>query len=243
MVYININTNGMNAARLLGLLQSDGHFGFFWDKDKTFRPRIYLTAGEPNKYLLDDIVIPWLKSQNIKYLIHKHLTNRDTYSYNLVIERQKQVSAMIALLDEATKKYPTLLVDDKLFQFLAMKECFRLTKIKNKFKTQAERAPIYKKLVDLKIKILKINAEQTRKNIPEERYKYEQRLGVKNTKGKANDLWISLKKEANQKSQALVNQLITTGENCTNCSFELGEYIMGIMDGDGSVQVGFHVKR
>lgn len=232
---MNKNIN-MNAARLLGLLQADGNFNFFWEPDGTFRPKIVLTSG--NFSFLKDFVTPWLQSQEINSAIESRETEYGV-TYNLFVERKTQVLKLIDLLDKACETYPTLLVDSKLISYLALKKAFVLTTQKKNVQS-SERYEINMQLADLKIILLEINQEQTKRNISIERSKYEIRLKVSGSQGKAKALFEAIVAEANLKCKTLLKQLEESGENSTNSSFELGEFIVGLIEGDGSLQVGFH---
>lgn len=237
-----IQTDIMTWPRFIGLIQTDGNINWFFDgKDKTFRPRITLTAGEKNKYLLD-IVKEWLESQDIVCQCQRNQGDFGT-SFNLYVERKAQVKKVINKIDEATEGYPTLLVDNKLVDFLALKHAFKRVDEKALVKTTLERKAIFGELADLKVTLLKRNLEQRSDVVASERANLEERLEVSNTEGLAKLIYNNILDQAEQKGTQLINQLQTTNETCETCSNKLDEYIAGAIDGDGSFQVGFHVNN
>lgn len=230
-------TSQMTPGRFIGLIQTDGHFGWFFDSDKTLRPRVYLTTGSSNSYLLLNIVKPWLEQQGITSQ-YQEKTDKFGTSCNLYVERQKQVEKVIQIIDQASKDYSTLLVDNKLADYLALKYALKRTRDKQKVTTTLQREVIFCELADLKMILLENNNKVRNVDLVEERQKTESKLGIKNSTGAAKQLYQKLLEEANQKSESLVNTLVNKGENCQNCSDTLGQFIAGIMDGDGSFQVG-----
>jgi hypothetical protein len=235
----------MTWPRFIGLIQTDGNINWFFEgRDKTFRPRITLSAGEKNKYLLD-IVKEWLESQDIVCQCQRNQGDFGT-SFNLYVERKEQVKKVINKIDEATEGYPTLLVDNKLVDFLALKHAFKRVDEKALVRTTLERKTIFGELADLKVTLLERNVEQRRIDVAAERAKLEERLEVSNTEGLAELIYNNILDQAEQKGTQLLNQLQTTNETCknySNKSNKLGEYIAGAIDGDGSFQVGFHVNN
>lgn len=230
-----IQTTQMNWARFIGLIQTDGSFAWFWDrKDRTFRPRVILSAGTSNRELLT-IVKQWLEGQDIVSQFQE-----TTESCNLFVERQAQVQKVIKKIDETTEGYPTLLVDSKLVDYLALKYALKRTKEKANVNTPLERQAIFRELLDLKMIIFERNQTGRGIDMAEERKNLEQVLGVSNTQGLATPIYNNFLEQADQKGMQLVNQLQTTSETCDQCSEKFGQYIVGVMDGDGSFQVGFH---
>jgi len=232
----------MTWPRFIGLLQTDGSFLFFWDKkDKTFRPTVILTAGQTNKYLLDELVKPWLLEQDINCSIDD---KKDQIgSYNLKIERQVQVKKVIEHIDENSEKYFAQLLDEKLTDYLVLKYALQRTEDKKKVRTTAERAAIFRELIDLKVILLEKNKEKNHLNSEEERKQMEEFLSVSDTKENGRVKYNSLLAQASALSDQFVKKIKDTKQNCTNYPPQLGEYIAGLIDGDGSFQVNFIIHQ
>jgi|APGre2960657373_1045057.scaffolds.fasta_scaffold32799_1 hypothetical protein len=237
-----IQTTEMSWPRFIGLLQTDGSFIFFWEADKTLKPKVILTAGLKNQYMLSNVVKPWLQTQGILSQIQKK-TGESGITYNLSVERQDQVLKVIDKIDQCSAKQLAQLLDEKLTDYLVLKHVLKRTKEKKTGKTKDERVAIFKPLVDLKTILLEKNKAKNHQDSEKKRAETEKKLEISDTKGCGAALYIDLVAQSKQLSSQFVKKFGETGENCTSYSIELGQYVAGIIDGDGSFQVNFIIHE
>jgi hypothetical protein len=232
--------NLITLARICGFIQTDGHISFGMDKDKTLNPRIIITQAESKRELLV-VIKEWLYE---KFQVNSNLSPANAPSpsvnpndetkqqrgVNLTIDRQNNCLKLMKEIKSAEKEFDVPFLFDK--KRLAFNLVFKALHLRTIVKKTVENAQIYH--INQFLKEEKPGTELLEKLTPEE---LARRLGLDFTtlnKQAATALIEEAKEEVQATGKKAVNDL-----DPNNIKSTLAEFIMGVIDGDGSFQVNF----
>jgi hypothetical protein len=224
----------MSWARLLGLLQTDGNFYFVFDKkDNAFKPRVTITVT-PKRGKFITKIKDFLKSNGIN--VTKTNANPDR-SVNISVERTRNCLVLINQIDLLDQKGFSLL-DQKKRDFEILKEAIRLN---DAGKVNGARTlETKKKLVDLKARLSEKELQTPSTSASNQRMDVlAEQLGLIDDtwKGSADKEWEKIKTITTDKTNAMVALSETVKGNVQNIPTELGEFMSGVWEGDGSFQI------
>jgi hypothetical protein len=231
-------TSAMSWPRLMGLLQTDGNIYFLIELNKCFRPKITFSVTSKRPEFIKKIV-DFLKKEDLNPQIspknYLKVVNDNERGVNIYLERQKEVGKFLEKLTscEKNKNFVSCLGEKKV-DLEILKKVFLLNKERIETKDLMEKNTLLKQIFSLKL-YLSENRIGPKHKIEQLLKKFD--LGdIDELRGISDNMRDACIKKARE-SDSLILQ--NNFEAVENISHEMGEFLSGVWDGDGSFQVNF----